>query len=634
MELTSLDLSILMDDFRELEGGHVQKVYQRDKELTVEVYIGGEGKKRLLIGTSYAFLSKYKRDNPTKPPGFAMELRKHLGKLDEVKQRGFDRILELKSGDVKLICEIFGKGNFILVKDGKIIGALRQEQWADRTIEVGEEYVYPDPAPDPREMEDYVEKLEEGEVVRRIASDLSLGGTYAEEICSRADIDKHTEISELSEEEVERINSNIEKIIEGERSPRIYQDEKELRRASPFPLEEYSNLEVEEFDLFSTALDEFFYRREKRKEERKRRKVYQEEKQGLERQKKQMERKIEGLKKSAEQKREDAESIYENYQLLEKLKTEFENAIKEHSWPETRGKIEEAKESEEDHGDIEKIKGMNEQEEFISIDVGDKTLKINLFQDLEATASELYDKAKDSESKIESAKNALKDVEEQLEELGEQDIDLDEVMEDKSEKREKEWFEKYRWFKSSEGHLVLMGRDVQTNEMLVKKHMEKNDLYFHANFDGAPSVVVKDGQDAGEKTRQEAAKAAVTFTKTWKAGIGADDVYYVEPDQVTQEAESGEYLAKGAFVIRGEREYIRNVSVEAGVGSYEIEDDVFVPMCGPIEAVKEHCGNAVEIVPGREKKSDIAKKIRKQFDEKLDLDYIMRSMPPGKSDLK
>ena len=145
MELTSLDLSILMEDFKELEGGHVQKVYQRGQELTLEVYIPGEGKERLIVGTSHAFLSKYKRDNPMKPPGFCMELRKHLGKIEEIKQQGFDRLLELKSGDVKLICEIFGKGNFILVKEDKIIGALRQEDWADRSIEVGEKYVYQNP---------------------------------------------------------------------------------------------------------------------------------------------------------------------------------------------------------------------------------------------------------------------------------------------------------------------------------------------------------------------------------------------------------------------------------------------------------------------------------------------------------
>ncbi|MFB6182509.1 MAG: NFACT family protein, partial [Candidatus Nanohaloarchaea archaeon] len=123
MEITSLDLSILQQEFNDLEEGHVQKVYQRDDELTLEIYIPGKEKKRLIIGSSHAFISKYKRDNPKRPPGFCMELRKHLGKVDEINQKGFDRILEVKSGEYTLICELFGKGNFILTKENQIIGA-------------------------------------------------------------------------------------------------------------------------------------------------------------------------------------------------------------------------------------------------------------------------------------------------------------------------------------------------------------------------------------------------------------------------------------------------------------------------------------------------------------------------------
>ncbi|MFB6182507.1 MAG: NFACT RNA binding domain-containing protein, partial [Candidatus Nanohaloarchaea archaeon] len=166
--------------------------------------------------------------------------------------------------------------------------------------------------------------------------------------------------------------------------------------------------------------------------------------------------------------------------------------------------------------------------------------------------------------------------------------------------------------------------------------MEDNDLYFHADFDGAPSVVVKDGKDAGEETLKEAAKAAVTFSKTWKAGIGSDDVYYVEPKQVTKNPESGEYLEKGAFVIRGDRKYMRNISIEAAIGPYEIDEE-HVPMCGPVKAVEENSNLSIELEPGNKKKSEIGKEIRKKFKEQgynVDLDYIIRALPPGKSRIK
>jgi predicted ribosome quality control (RQC) complex YloA/Tae2 family protein len=628
MELTSLDLSILMEDFKELEEGHVQKVYQRGQELTLEVYIPGDGKERLIVGTSHVFLSKYKRDNPMKPPGFCMELRKHLGKVDRVEQRGFDRILEIASGDVKLVCEIFGKGNFILVKEGKIIGALRQEEWADRTIEVGEKYVYPEPTADPREMDDIFDTMSEGEVVRRLASDLSLGGKYAEEICMRTEIEKTKEVKDLEDDEKERIRIEAENLIENERSPILYSEDGIPQRAAPFPLETYEEMEKEWFERFSKALDEYFYRREKKEEERKKREAYEEQKEGLERQLQQQERKIEGLKRSAEENREKAEIIYENYNTLHKIQKAVEEGVEEHEWSEVREKFEESEDELTD-----KAKGFNEQEGFVTVEVDGKNIKLTLGEDLEAIASNYYDKAKESESKIENAEKAREDTEEELEELNAESIELEEVMEDKTEKREKKWFEKYRWFYSSEGYLVIAGRDSNTNDMLVKKHMESNDLYFHADFDGAPSVVVKDGQECDEATREEAAKAAVTFAKTWKAGIGADDVYYVDPEQVTENPESGEYLAKGAFVIRGERTYMRNVSVEATVGVHEL-DDVRVPMCGPASAVEENCDDYVVLKPGHTKKSEIAKKIRGRLDDELDLDYIIRSLPPGKSDIK
>jgi len=387
-------------------------------------------------------------------------------------------------------------------------------------------------------------------------------------------------------------------------------------------------MEKEWFESFSVSLDEYYYRREKKEEERKKREAFEEKKQGIKRQLHQQERKIEGLNRSAEENREKAEIIYENYGTLHEIQKAVEKGVKEHEWSEVREKFEESEDEL-----TEKVKGFNEQERFVTAEVEGKNIKLTLGEELEAIASNYYDKAKESESKIENAKKAKEETEKQLEELNEESIELEEVMEDKTEKREKKWFEKYRWFYSSEGYLVLAGRDSNTNDMLVKKHMESNDLYFHADFDGAPCVVVKDGQECGEATREEAAKAAVTFAKTWKAGIGADDVYYVDPEQVTEDPKSGEYLAKGAFVIRGERNYMRNMSVEASIGTYEI-DKVKVPMCGPETAIKENSGDYVVLRPGHTKKSEIAKKIQGRLDKELELDYIIRALPPGKSHIK
>jgi predicted ribosome quality control (RQC) complex YloA/Tae2 family protein len=246
-----------------------------------------------------------------------MELRKHLGRIDTVQQKGFDRILEIRSGEKTLVAEMFGKGNFILLDSGKIIGALRQEEWADRSVIVGENYEYPKPATDPREV-DFFEEMEEGEIVRRIASDLSFGGVYAEEACARAEIDKNREISELDESERERVENAIREILsEAEQpSPGIYLDEEPVR-VTPFPMESFGQFEFQKFESFSEALDEYFYTRTKEQQSRKQREAYKERKTGLEKQLEQQERKIEGLEKSSDENREKAELIYKRYQELE-----------------------------------------------------------------------------------------------------------------------------------------------------------------------------------------------------------------------------------------------------------------------------------------------------------------------------
>ncbi|KXB09216.1 hypothetical protein AKJ46_00765 [candidate division MSBL1 archaeon SCGC-AAA833K04] len=108
------------------------------------------------------------------------------------------------------------------------------------------------------------------------------------------------------------------------------------------------------------------------------------------------------------------------------------------------------------------------------------------------------------------------------------------------------------------------------------------------------------------------------------------DVYWAEPDQVSKHAPSGEYLPKGSYMIRGERNY-KTVPLEAGVGLVEVNDDK-IPMCGPPSAVKTHSEKVILVKPRGEKKSDLAHKIKTQLEEaglEVKVDDLMRVLPPG-----
>ena len=55
----------------------------------------------------------------------------------------------------------------------------------------------------------------------------------------------------------------------------------------------------------------------------------------------------------------------------------------------------------------------------------------------------------------------------------------------------REWYEKFRWFTSSDGFLVVAGKDTVSNEVLIKKYAKQEDVVFHAEISGAPFTVVK-----------------------------------------------------------------------------------------------------------------------------------------------
>jgi hypothetical protein len=89
-------------------------------------------------------------------------------------------------------------------------------------------------------------------------------------------------------------------------------------------------------------------------------------------------------------------------------------------------------------------------------------------------------------------------------------------------------------------------------------------------------------------------------------------------------------VPKGAFVIKGRRNYIRGVPLEIAVGIIDYDGPRI--MSGPISALKKHAKKYVIIKPGYTKKEAIAKEILKRIDpdQIFTLEDIIRALPPGK----
>ena len=83
------------------------------------------------------------------------------------------------------------------------------------------------------------------------------------------------------------------------------------------------------------------------------------------------------------------------------------------------------------------------------------------------------------------------------------------------------WFEKFNWFITSENYLIISGKDAQQNQMLVKKYMEKGDIYMHADIYGAATVIVKNPSKKPIPTSslEEGAVFTICRSKAWESKV-------------------------------------------------------------------------------------------------------------------
>ena len=147
------------------------------------------------------------------------------------------------------------------------------------------------------------------------------------------------------------------------------------------------------------------------------------------------------------------------------------------------------------------------------------------------------------------------------------------------------------------------------NRDIILEYLDSNDIYLHSDIHGAPSISIRlKGKELTDQSIKEAGIFAASYSSAWANGYSNQDVYYVSPDQVSKTPESGEYVSKGSFIIRGHRNYIRNARLELAVGIVDYEGKRI--MAGPIEAVNQYTDNYIALKPGHIKKEAIAKKIK------------------------
>lgn len=247
---------------------------------------------------------------------------------------------------------------------------------------------------------------------------------------------------------------------------------------------------------------------------------------------------------------------------------------------------------------------------------------IDINKSVAQNAEVYYEKAKRYKKKIPGIRKTIDMNKKRLESLDAESIKS--IKSRQSMPVRREWFEKFRWFYSSDDFLVIGGRDATTNDIIIKKHTEKNDLVFHTELPGSPFVIIKNPENkkVPESTIIEAAEFCASYSKSWKSGRTTAETYYIMPDQVSKEAPADTgHLAKGSFMIYGKRNYL---TARLNIALCNYNDRI---MAGPVSAVSRRSKAYIEIIPGDDKLSDVAKKAVKTIGG--DIDTIIRSLPPG-----
>jgi predicted ribosome quality control (RQC) complex YloA/Tae2 family protein len=215
----------------------------------------------------------------------------------------------------------------------------------------------------------------------------------------------------------------------------------------------------------------------------------------------------------------------------------------------------------------------------------------------------------------------------------------------------KEWYEKYRWFFTSDNLLAIGGKDASSNSIIIRKYLTENDYVFHAEVHGSPFFILKNANNVDidiSSSISETAQATVSFSRAWKDSLSNSDAYWILPSQIKKGAPTGQYLPKGSFVIEGKRNYVKNLEIKLAVG-LSFNGDRLLILVGPYYAIKKRSISFRTILPSGLDIVKTSKKIKSDFVEYtikngfpkdivedlkgLSIDEVVRVLPVGQCKL-
>ena len=562
-------------------------------------------------------------------------------KINSVSQPGSERIFFLHfinkdNKERKLVVEIFGKGNIILCDESmKILWILNPVEVRHRILKTGLEYVLP-----PNRGEDVFQITLEGmkksrqtqpentDLVRWLAKCTSLPRKYVEEILLHSGISAKY-ANNLSDNDVQIIYDKTKEITskvidETNHEPSIMVDKLGLAiDASPIVMSGDSN--TKKVESYMDGIDQVLSNeiisigRSLKTEE--------------------TDRKILELEHDLEEQNKAKTQVITRSQNLRRVAHELMNlssmGIEDMNDSTVRNLLE------NNDSEIVKENGIT----YLNIE----NERIKFESSIPKFSSLLFSRAKELERGAINIDKASEELRLRVEKLQNQTQKIHEKIQF-SKLESKQWYERYRWFVTSDGYLVIGGRDASSNSAIIRKYMTDNDIIFHAEIHGSPFFLVKNVNNQEKQDSsyvEEAAQATVSFSRAWKDGLSSGDAYWVFPNQVKKGAPTGQFLPKGSFVIEGKRNFCRGIELKLSIGLVQIEKKYSI-VCGPLNAVRKRSLVFTSLLPGGTDSMNLAKKVKSEFVraisefdqslaeycKKISLDEFIRMLPTGQSKIE
>lgn len=583
--VTALDLLAAVAEMSSAVGGKVENIYRTGAGYIFKLSSGYIAATRFRVSLTGVVPEKTHEGAETLRGLFRDE------RLAAVAMPRFDRIVELSFSSGRLVAELLEPFNVAAVREGRVVWLLHSYRGKDRELRPGLPYVYP-PAVFVDVLTadvDAIEKaIDPNDVRRSLIRRLGTGPELADELIARAG----TPPRALAEE----LKALVERVRSGRLEPAVC-----IRGGVPvtvLPIRPVSIQcdEVRQFDHFWAALDYYFTPLELES-------AATQKTQGLALRRRKLEATIAELEKKVPEYRAEAARLKTIAHKLLMYKSEIEEAL-----------------GGRDSG--VRIVNVNGSRVKVELPEGD-VVEVARGVPLGRQVTNLFNEAKEMEEKASKAVQVLERLKKELAKVEEEQRRIEEEVRASAKAvAKKSWFEKFRWSITAGKRPMIGGRDASQNETVVRKYLKDHYLFFHADIPGASAVVTPPMDDSLEV--YQVAQFAAAYSRAWKIGIHAIDVYYVRGEQVSKQPPSGQYLAKGSFMVYGKREYIRNIRLELAIGCRR-DGDVYRAVAAPPRSAPLLAEKYVVVTPGNVEKNKLAKEIAKLG--KCSIDDITAVLP-------